>query len=542
MKRIERFSCYAILCASVLLASCKKPAGPVGPDDKPNTEDIQVQLEAGKDWCGVVVDSEGNGIAGVVVSDGYNCTKTDSKGIYQLKKGSEYSAVINISVPAEYRIPAQNGSPRFWHVISSKQSRYDFTLEKLPAPENDFYLFGLADPQCQNNDRHISRFKEETIPDLKAYSAQFAAKAPVYGITLGDIGYNTGSTEHNRAKALLKNMRDAMAEPKSGMLVMQTIGNHDHDLISNSGYSEEKDIEMEKYFNLIFGPVNYSFNRGQAHIVSMDDIQATNPESYKAGFRDDQLEWLKQDLSYVDKDKLVILCVHIPLCDNSTKQNVAAVLNLLKEFSSAHILSGHTHKNTNTPSSCSSGIYEHTQAAVCGAWWWSTVNTDGSPNGYAVYEIKGNRIESWKYKGVDLDADKQIRMYRGYTAFMDDSSSKFYFPMTDSKDLWANIWNWDDKWTVDVYEDGVKTGSMTRHYDSKKSHDAWAVAYHIGIVGRGSNYDATNVKHLLHYELRNPDCKNVEIRAKDRFGNEYVQSTVTDGSRKYWPMAPGDNY
>ena len=81
MKRIERFSWYAILCASVLLASCKKPAGPVGPDDKPNTEDSKVQLEAGKDWCGVVVDSKGNGIAGVVVSDGYNCTKTDSKGI-----------------------------------------------------------------------------------------------------------------------------------------------------------------------------------------------------------------------------------------------------------------------------------------------------------------------------------------------------------------------------------------------------------------------------------------------------------------------------
>lgn len=498
------------------------------------------------DWCGVVIAADGTPVEGVTVSDGYNCAVTDSKGIYQLKKGSEHAARIFVSLPSEYKVPVKDGLPCFWQSLSKGEHRYDFVLEKLEVPENDFHLVCLADPQCQNKNRHTERFWKETVPDVKATVEELGRKAPVYAITLGDIGYNVTKTEYNISGGIFNEMKKAMAEQNIGAPVFQVMGNHDHHLIAgNSSYSVDTDIEMEKYFSLSFGPVNYSFNRGDAHIVAMDDILATNPENpYKCGFRDDQVEWLRQDLENVPKDKLLILCIHIPLYYSASAQNVSKVLAMCKSFAECHVMSGHTHRSINTPSTCGTNIYEHTHGAVCGAWWWSTVNTDGTPNGYGIYEISGNHVKEWRYKGVGLDASKQIRMYRGNMAFMSGGTQTFNFAKNNASDLWANIWNWDPDWTVEVYEDGEKTGVMSRYTNDNEStgdaRDAWAVGYHVGIKGRSvGSYDKKNVKHLLHYTLKNPDAA-VEIRAIDRFGNTWTENVTTGNTAEYWPVAPCD--
>lgn len=546
MRNSLRLSCCAISFAAILV-SCSKLGQEDGPVPNPS-DSIKVTLEEGMDWCGVVTDTDGNPVTGVTVSDGYNCTVTGKDGIYQLKKGSEFASRVNVSIPSGFEIPMEEGLPCFWKDVEKGKSRYDFILTKSAVPENEFYLFTLADPQCQNNNRHTVRFTSETIPDLKATAQQYGAQAPVYAITLGDIGYNTSSKEYNVGSAIFSNMKRAMHVDKTTVPVFQVMGNHDNNLLpENTSYSIEKDIEMEKYFAKFFGPVNYSFNRGNAHIIAMDDILCTNPEStYKCGFRDDQVEWLRQDLANVSKDKMIILCVHIPFYYSSSGQNVKTVLNLLSDYAECHVMSGHTHRSINTPSTCSSGIYEHTHGAVCGAWWWSTVNTDGTPNGYGIYKIEGSHVAWWKYKGVGLGEDYQIRMYRGNTAFMSGQANTYYFAKTTASDLWANIWNWDSSWTVDVYEDGVKTGSMSRYTNDNDStgdaRDAWAVGYHVGVTGRSiGSYDKKNVKHLLYYSLKNPQAE-VEIRATDRFGNVFSQKEFTDGTRQYWPIAPGDNY
>ena len=87
---------------------------------------------------------------------------------------------------------------------------------------------------------------------------------------------------------------------------------------------------------------------------------------------------------------------------------------------------------------------------------------------------------------------------------------------------------------------------MSRYTNDNDStgdaRDAWAVGYHVGVTGRGAtNYEKKNVKHLLHFTLKNPQAQ-VEIRATDRFGNVYSQKEFTDGTSKYWPIAPGDSY
>lgn len=549
MKIIRILSCC--MTAAVLIASCGKdetpapivrPGGGGTADEKPSQGD-DTELVEGMDWCGTVTDTDGNPVKGVTVSDGYVCTVTDDKGAYQLRKGSEKASRINISLPAEYEVPIENGLPCFWQEVKSGQTRYDFKLTPLKSRETGFYLYCLADPQCQNTTRHTKRFVNESVTDLKAYT-ETNSGLPAYGITLGDVGYNTQSIDYNKANNVFSVMKSAMANTKTGMPVFQVIGNHDNSvLVGNTTYNEDGDIKMEEAFANVFGPVNYSFNRGNAHIVAMDNILATDPEKvYGCGFRDDQLEWLKQDLSYVSKDKLLILCVHIPLYYSTSKQKVGAVLDLCNQFAECHIMSGHTHKMINSPKPGSrENIYEHTHGAVCGAWWWSTVNTDGTPNGYGIYKVEGNHISDWKYKGVNMEETEQIRMYRGNLPYMDGYAVQFSFPSTGSGDIWANVWNWDSGWSVDVYENGVKTGSMSRYSNGS---DAWAAGYHIGVAGRSNSgtYNPTNITHMFKYTLKDASCTDVEIRATDRNGRTYSCKKFTSNTREDFPMAPGDNY
>ena len=59
--------------------------------------------------------------------------------------------------------------------------------------------------------------------------------------------------------------------------------------------------------------------------------------------------------------------------------------------------------------------------------------------------------------------------------------------------------------------------------------DAWAVGYHVGVLGRGDNYKS-QCKHLFMASPDNPRAA-LKVVAVDRWGNRYEQDTFT---------APGD--
>lgn len=248
----------------------------------------------------MVTDNQGNRLQGIVVSDGYTCTATDENGVYQLTAG-EFSYHVYLSIPAAYEVPVSEGLPCFWQKLTEGRKRYDFTLTPLAGgAENEFNLFCVADPQCQNT-TNIARFNNETVPDI---AAQVAASAlPSYGITLGDIGWNTENTDYTNDVFPL--MKKAMQMDKVGLPLFQVMGNHDNKVIavSKDNYTVAHDIAAQRNFEYIFGPVNYSFDRGNVHIVAMDNIIFPSHKDYSLGFRDDQVEWLRQDLSYVSKDK-----------------------------------------------------------------------------------------------------------------------------------------------------------------------------------------------------------------------------------------------
>ena len=152
-------------------------------------------------------------------------------------------------------------------------------------------------------------------------------------------------------------MKKSMASISGSVPFFQTIGNHDHlnETDNNVTTTYWKSIEnFQKYF----GPQNYSFNRGDVHIISMDNVlhgeqpDQGEDQEFAAGFYDWQFEWLKQDLSYVPKDKMVILCCHVPFrsgsaYNHSDERYRQEVLELLAGYAEAHLMIGHTHYNEN---------------------------------------------------------------------------------------------------------------------------------------------------------------------------------------------------
>ena len=497
---------------------------------------------------GVIKYSDGKPAVGVSVSDGFSVVQTDSNGSYSLTPHTD-AWYIYYSLPADCNVAYNDkGQPHFFIKYERERYQYDFTLVRNPnGKEEKFSLFCLADPQCSSTTSR-NRFQKESVPHIKALAQ--AKGVPCYGVTLGDIvssGNSSDTTPH------MPYMRDHMSKEKTGIAIFQTMGNHDYLYFNGSAPIEPDErssnfnIKAQRLFEDIFGPINHSWNRSDAHIVCMRDmLWDTNNDGgdYNLGFSDEQLEWLRQDLSYVPKDKLVILCVHIPLV-NSTKKNVQNVISLLSQYDEAHIMAGHTHYTRNEPT-LSKGVYEHVHGAVCGAWWHATTNGDGTPNGYGVYDIEGNKITNWYYQGVNNgmnDRDYQIRLYRGN--HRGGGVYEYFAQQHGDGVLLANVFNADDSWSIKVYENGVYSGTMTKIPYKKEtptkgtgidnptkpstasSQDWWAAGYLVGVKKRSRSSYFTSCFHLYKYTLKDKNA-SVRVEATDRFGRTYSQTKIMD--------------
>ena len=532
---------------------------------------------------GYVTDEATNApIQGIVISDGFNVTTTNEHGKYQLPRNKD-AAYVYYSIPAEYEVIAKASGPVFYSLIKGDNNEYNFALRKLPnGKEEKFALFTFADPQVASSAK-LGRFKNEFVPGVKEHSSTL--DIPCYGITLGDIVSNSNTSN---TLSYMSQVRDYMRKSVIGMPVFQVMGNHDCNYFNETeplplepteeGSEEntipytnnnKEQVKAQRAFESNLGPVNYSFNRGDVHIVAMRDIlyaSNTTQSGYSTGFTREQYDWLVEDLSYVSRDKMVVLCVHIPLYNKVTNSGeeghyIQEVHELLNEFSEAHIISGHMHTQTNHQHE-DYNIYEHNMASVCGAWWISNITGDGVPNGYGVFIGKGNTFTDWYYMGYSEKMntrEHQMRLYRGDALVGEekpaDSKRKYagYYKFNFKDDvILANVYNADEDWTIEVYEDDICTGTMQRvptktvKFNSligdytkenprrikdgtEAAYDMWVTGIHLSINDSTESARGwTSCSHLYQYILKDPYVKNIKVVAKDRFGNIYEESKFTD--------------
>lgn len=467
MNRRRFLQSIAWLTGGLLLTKCK-PAKALAID--------------GKQLTGLVL-ANGKGLKGVVVSDGYSVVQTDKRGRYSLSPHAEALALF-VSTPAGYDFNNRDGISRHYYLLQDVNTGQDinFQLSALGKADDEHSFIIWADPQVRNA-RDVKKMMDESVPCVKKYLATLPPQTLIHGITVGDIAWDD--------LKLFEDYNKAVAQ--MDIPFFQCLGNHDMD------YRKGGDETSDDTFQLTYGPTYYSFNRGQVHYVVMDNVRYLGKErEYDGWVQQHQLDWLQKDLEFVPKDKLVVLCVHIPV--HSGTKNKEALYALLQDRQ-VHIMSGHTHYNVNA---ISGNIFEHNHGTVCGAWWSGPICEDGTPCGYGIYKVKGTNL-TWHYQSTGLPGDHQMRIYASeYSA--------------TEKQVLANIWNADPAWKTEYWVDGVSKGALEQFEGFDP--DAYRTMLGPDLPKPRTFPEPRKTKHLFRAIVPNAS-REIKIVATDRFGKQY---------------------
>ena len=452
-----------------------------------------------------VVRSAGKGLIDVAVTDGLNVTRTGTDGTFELISNTGQDFVY-ITSPGGYEISRnQTGTARFYHPLQpSQDGEFEavFELAELAQRDLNHSFLVWADTQTQNT-FETDLLHEQSVPDALKTIEQLGDQE-MFGVGCGDIMFDDLSLypEYERAVQRL------------GIPFFQVVGNHDLD------FDSPADGGSTRTFSSHFGPRYYSFNRGVVHYIVLDDV-LWHSSGYIGYLDDAQLQWLEQDLAGIEAGRPVVVFAHIPGLStryrrngenrpsvSSSMTNRERLYRLLEPYN-AHLMSGHTHENEHV---YEGGIHEHIHGAVCGAWWSGPICYDGTPNGYGVYEIKGERI-TWRYKSTGYDSNYQMRVYeKGKDPAAPD-------------EIIANIWDADPEWKIEWYEDGIKKGRMA----NRMGRDPLSVELHTGPEApeRRTWVEPVLTNHLFYAPV-SPDTKEFRIVATDRFDRTYATALNLD--------------
>lgn len=445
---------------------------------------------------GTVKDTEGKGIAGVVVSDGLNTVQTDDKGRFRMDADDD-SRFVFISTPSGYISSTLEGNTLFYKEIDEESKKYDFIVGKNPKDDTNHNVIVIADPQ-------ISERNE--LPELQKHSddiTEFVRGSDgdyTFGLCLGDIvGW-----DHSIYPEYNKIMSGA------GIDYRYVIGNHD---MTNYGRSFE--TSMKSYGDM-FGPAWYSFNVGDVHYIVLNDNFYVGRDYFYIGYIDErQLRWLENDLSYVPEGSRIVVSVHIPTTlDKSDRDafqygvigdnlcNKPALYSMLEPYQTL-ILSGHMH--TADYEQISDNITEINIAGLCGAWWCGEVCIDGSPAGYKVFDMDGDDVK-WIYKGCGHPLDYQMKVYADTPDYPGQ--------------VVVNVWDYDPAWKVEYYEDGIKVCDMERF----KAQDPLAKEIYKDPSSLKRTWVYAAPTENMFKASISENAKTLEVRVTDRFGRTYSET------------------
>ena len=441
------------------------------------------------------VKSGNQGLGEVLVTDGYSFTVTDNKGNYAIEL-NEKAEFVYILTPKGYVADFSSGVPQFYQPVDKARKEYNFDLQPMKGNANRFAMITMADTQLDTAS-DVHRLMSETLPDMQETLKQYT-DVQTAGILLGDISWDV-YVQNEAYKEFARQLN---------IPIYPVIGNHDFDK-----YMEPTpEADFAHIYKANFGPLYYAFQLGDVYYIVLNNMVYYGNKKYKTTLeQEDQMKWLELLLNCVlQQDKQVVVAMHAPLKPSSERPLIPGGEKLkqmlMNKFQST-IISGHYHRNTNTD--IGAGIMEHNLGAICGTWWNGDTGSDGSPNGYQVFEGEGSKIK-WYYKATGKDRSVQFKVYAKGTV------------MERPNAVVVKIWNWDDAWRVRWYEDGKFMGDMSRFY----SFDPDYLAH---LNGRRAVADYTPAR-TDHYFSAVPSAgaKEIKIEVTDRFGQVYTETVNAD--------------
>lgn len=479
----------------------------------------------------------GNGLEGVVVSDGLITAKTDVNGVYQLSSAKKQGYIF-VVLPSGYAAPVKGVFPQI-HAFCKESpdvpERLDFSLQK-DGNQSRHTVLVMGDFQlCRRYDD--TEQVKPLLEELSSYAADNAGKK-FFGMLLGDLTWDTDWVSSGFG---LPEFAEVMKGVR-GMTFHSVIGNHDYELEAAG------DMATAAKYKQYIGPTYYSFNYGRIHYICLDSVVCTNDgngsRSYDRKIDADQLSWLDADLSYVDKSTQVVLMTHV---NRSSISNFSELMSHFAGFSRpVHLFTAHTHTMSNSDKTSEPIPYfEHNSATPSGCLWETGSVTpginlckDGTPAGYTIFSVDGDDV-SWRYKSVGRSIDYQFRVYDRRAVALNsalllpeahqsnrtnfDSAASGWADYGTGNKIFINVWNYDPSWKIEVMESGrpltVTKVSRTdpyyiwsylsRYYDSPQKKEAATSA---GSTG-----------HFFEVSAESP-TSTLEVTVTDRFGNMIHES------------------
>ena len=357
------------------------------------------------------------GIPKIAVSNGVDIVATDDQGRWRLPSSDD--VIFFVLKPSGWMTPLNDHLlPRFHYVHKpngSPPSRYagtkptgplpksiDFPLHKQEEP-GKFRAIFFGDPQPRNQ-KEIDYIANDVVAELAGTDAKF-------GVTLGDIMFDNldlfGSL--NGSIALI------------GIPWFNVIGNHD------LNFEARVDHLSDETFERVYGPPYFSFDYGEVHFIVLDNVDWFHDDerkrnTYRGGFGERQLAFLRNDLKRVPEKKLVVLMMHIPLTGTKDRQ---ALYRLIEHRPHTLSISGHTHRQTHMFIDKRDGWqgkkpHHHiVNVTVSGSWWKGAKDdrgiphatmSDGAPNGYSLITFDGHGA-TFDFKAARFPASHQLRIH-----------------------------------------------------------------------------------------------------------------------------------
>ena len=348
-------------------------------------------------------DKSEKGIGGVCISNGREVVRSSVNGEWALTIGDNES--VFVIKPANYSVPVNSEMlPRYFFLLSTNHATnssftgtIDFPLVRY-AEKKKFTAIFFGDTQARGL-KEVNFINHDIVEELIGTEAAF-------GVSLGDITAD--------GPELFGNVSQGIAQ--IGIPWYNTFGNHDNDRTAKTN------DDKRASFVRMFGPATYAFEYGDVAFIDLNDIFFQPDGRSISHFTDNQLAFVKNYLSNVPMNKLVVLMMHSPIvsCDNREK-----MYELLQGRKYTFSISGHVHEQMNifiTKAMGWHGDGEHhhlVNATVCGSWWCGALDelgiphatmNDGAPNGYSVISFDGNSY-SIRFKAARRPENYQMNIY-----------------------------------------------------------------------------------------------------------------------------------
>ena len=462
------------------------------------------------------------GVTGVAVSNQDDVVKTDAEGRYRLPITDD--TILFVSSPSGYRVPVNkdqlpqffyihkpNGSPKLHYAgvapTGPLPESVDFPLIKTKSTDT-FRIVVLADPQVETT-QEIQYFRDDVLSELVGMRAAF-------GITLGDLVSNQLD--------LYNGYNDGVG--RVGIPFYNVIGNHD------LNFDAPDDRDSDETFHRTYGPNYYSWNVGRVHFVTLDSVEWLG-QRYRGAFGEKQLRWLANDLAHVPANRLIVLCMHIPIISASGRDchDRQKLFDVLKDRPRILALTGHEHFHAHAFFDAADGwngdgsFHQLICATASGSWWSGPKDIrgipvadcrDGTPNGYNIITFNDTDYVT-EFKPASLDRALRMRIYPPGSTGIDDRARRRVL---------VNVFDGSDRCRVEYSLNGSPFVPIQQAPES----DPLATALLSGVLDSGKPWARPVIStHLWGVELPQALPRGthvITIRVTDHFDRTYEQSRI----------------